>query len=110
MDKNLSGFTSPGQRGPRSDCYEWVLSIPQISSITESSPSDFLVLSPGHSLEESYPSAEMHSVYSATPSWLGHAQITVDQFSYPIEDSFQFLLSYFATFTYVMNYFIYFPT
>ena len=42
--------------------------IPQSSSITEASPSDYLVSYPGHSLGESYPSAEMQSVYSAAPA------------------------------------------
>ena len=42
---------------------EGVLYIPQ-SSRTGASPSDCLVSCPGHSLEESYLSAEMQSVYS----------------------------------------------
>ena len=45
-----------------------VLYIPQSSSITDASPSDCLVSCAGHSLEESYPSAEMPSVYSAAPA------------------------------------------
>ena len=44
-----------------------VLCIPQSSSITGTSPSDCLVFYPGHSLGESYPSAEMQSVYSTAP-------------------------------------------
>ena len=43
--------------------------IPQSSSITRTSPSDTLVSYPGYSLGEgSYPSAEVQSVYSITPT------------------------------------------
>ena len=43
---------------------------PQSFSITGASPSDCLVSYPGHSLRESYPSAEMQSVYStAQANW-----------------------------------------
>ena len=42
-----------------------VLCIPQSFSITEAAPSDCLVSYLGHSFGESYPSAEMQSVYSA---------------------------------------------
>ena len=59
---------TPGQSGPGSNANEEVLCIPQSSSITETSPSDCLVSYPGHSLGESYPSAEMQLVYSATPA------------------------------------------
>ena len=41
---------------------------PQSSGITGTLPSRCLVLYPGYSLGESYPSAEMQSVYSATPA------------------------------------------
>ena len=42
---------------------------PQSSSITGTSPSDFLVSYPGHSLVGgSYPSAEKQSVYSIAPA------------------------------------------
>ena len=48
---------------------EGALCIPQSSSITGTSPSDCLVSYPGHSLGESYPSAEVQLVYStATPT------------------------------------------
>ena len=57
-----------GQSGPRRDGNEWVLRIPQSSSITETSPSDCLVPSPGHSLWRSYLSAEMQSEYFVTPA------------------------------------------
>ena len=47
-----------------------VLRIPQSFRITGVSPSDCLVSYPGHSLGESYPSAEMQLVYStATADW-----------------------------------------
>ena len=45
-----------------------VLHIPQSSSITGASPSDCLVSYPGYLLRESYPSAEMQSVYSTVPA------------------------------------------
>ena len=38
IDRTLSGATTLGQRGPRSDGNEEVLHIPQSSSITEASP------------------------------------------------------------------------
>ena len=58
------GFTTPGQSGPWSNGNEGVLRIPQRSSVTEASPSDYLVLYPGISLGESYHSAAKLSVYS----------------------------------------------
>ena len=67
IDKTLSGATTPGQSGPGSDGNKGVHCIPQSSSITEASPSDCLVSYPGYLLEKSYLSAEMQSVYSATP-------------------------------------------
>ena len=45
-----------------------VLNITQNSGIMRASPSDCLVLYPGHSLGESYPSAEMQSVYPTAPA------------------------------------------
>ena len=61
---------TPGQSGPGSEGNKGVLCIPQSSSITGTSPSDFFVSYPGHSLGEgrSYPSAEKQSVYSTTPA------------------------------------------
>ena len=47
--------------GPGSDGNEGVLHIPQSSSITGTLPSDCLAPYTGHSLRESYPSAEMQS-------------------------------------------------
>ena len=64
----LSGATTPGQSGPRSDGNEGVLRIPQNSSIAGTSPSDCLVSYPGYSLVGSYPSAEKQSVYSTAPA------------------------------------------
>ena len=45
-----------------------ILRIAQSFSIAGASQSDGLVSYPGHSLEESYPSAEIQSVNSATPT------------------------------------------
>ena len=64
---NQPGATTPGQSGPGSNGNEVVLRIPQSSTVTGASPSDCLVSYLGHSLEESYPSAEKHSVYSTAP-------------------------------------------
>ena len=50
------------------DSNKGIPNIPQSFSITEVSPSDCLVSYPGHSLGESYPSAEMQSVYSTAPA------------------------------------------
>ena len=68
MGGTLLGATTPGQGGPGSDGNEGVLRISQSSSITGTSPSDCLVSHPGHSLGESYPSAEVQSVYSEAPA------------------------------------------
>ena len=66
IDKTLSGATTPDQIGPGSDGNKGVLLIHQSSRITEASPSDCFVSYPGHSLEESYPSAELQSLHSTT--------------------------------------------
>ena len=68
IDRSLSGATTLGQSGPGSNGIDGVLHIPQSSSITEASPSDCSVSYPGHSLGKSCFSAEMQSVYSATPA------------------------------------------
>ena len=68
IDRTLSDATTPGQGGPESDDNKGVLCIPQTFSITGASPSDCLVSYTGHSLGESYPSAEKQSVYSTAPS------------------------------------------
>ena len=86
-----SGATTPGQSGPGSN--EGVFRIPQSVSVTETSPLDYLVSYSAHllggwgltpllicircilqpqptwpSLGESYPSAEVQSVYSTAPA------------------------------------------
>ena len=68
INRTLSGATTPGQRGSGHDGREDELCIPKSSSCAETSPSDCLILYAGHSLEESYPSAEIQSVYS-TVDW-----------------------------------------
>ena len=52
-----------------SDGNKEVLSIPQRTSITGASLSDCLMSYLGHSLEESYSSAEMQSVYFTPADW-----------------------------------------
>ena len=81
IDKTLSNATTTGQCGPGSDNNEEVLCIPHVSSITDVSTSDCLVSHPGQSLEESYPFAETHQVYSlALADWgIGHSLVE----SYP---------------------------
>ena len=66
IDRTLSDATTPGKSGPGNSGSEGVLHIPQISKVG-TSPSDGLMLCPGHSLGESYLSAEMQSVYSTAP-------------------------------------------
>ena len=68
IERTLSGATTLGQSGRGSDGNEGALYIPQSFSITEASPSDCVLSYPGYLLEESYPSAETQSVYSATPA------------------------------------------
>ena len=55
IDRALTGATIPGQSGPGSNGNKGMLRIPQISSITETSASD-------------YPSPEVQSVYSTAPA------------------------------------------
>ena len=64
-----------GQSGPGSNGNEGVLHIPQSSSITGTSPSDCLVLYPGHSLGVVLPlwRGIVNVFYS--PSWLGNVAI-----------------------------------
>ena len=50
IDRTITGATTPGQNGPGSYDNERVLRIPQSSSITGASPSDYLVSYLGHSL------------------------------------------------------------
>ena len=68
IDETLSGATTPDLSRPGNDGSEEVLRIPQSSSITGVSPSNCLVSYPGHSLGDSYPSAEIQLVYSIAPS------------------------------------------
>ena len=67
MDWTLSVVTTLGQSGSGNNGNEGILCISQSSSIIGASPSDYLVSYPRHSLGESYPSTEMHLVYSAEP-------------------------------------------
>ena len=57
-----------GQSGPGNDDNKGVFHIPQSSSIAGTSPSDCLVSYTGHSLVESYHSAEVLSEYSTAPA------------------------------------------
>ena len=52
IDRTLSGATTPYESGPGNNCHEWILCIPQSSSIIGASPSDCLVIL-RHSLGES---------------------------------------------------------
>ena len=71
MNRSLSDAANLGQSGPGSNGNEAVLNIPQ-SFRTGVPPSDHLVSYQGHYLGwGSYPSAEMHLVYSKVPAnWL----------------------------------------
>ena len=62
IGRTLSGTSTPDQSGPESDGNEGVFRIPQISSITGTTPSDFLMSYPGHSLR-GYPSAQKQPVH-----------------------------------------------
>ena len=53
IDRILFGATTPGQSGSGSDDNKGILRIPQSSSFTKASSSDFLVSYPGHLLGES---------------------------------------------------------
>ena len=67
IDWTLSDATIPGKSGPGSDDNKGVLYITQSSKLPEDSASDSLETYPGQSLEKLYSSAEMQSVYFATP-------------------------------------------
>ena len=62
------GETTLDQSGSGSDGNERELRIPQSFGITGTSTSDYLVSYRDHSLRESYPSAEVQSVYSTAPA------------------------------------------
>ena len=62
IDRSLSIATTPGEsRAGRND-NEGVYCIPQNLDITGTSPSDYLELLPGYTLEESYPSRDARDV------------------------------------------------
>ena len=66
----LSVAITLSQSGPGINGNKGVLHIPQSSSITGTSPSDYLVSYLRHSLGKSYPSAEVQLVYStAQADW-----------------------------------------
>ena len=67
VHRTLSGVKTPGKSRPGSDDNERVLHIPQNSCISGASSPNCLVSCTGHSLRESYPPAEMQSVYSIAP-------------------------------------------
>ena len=77
IDRNLSGATTAGQSGPGSNVNDGIICIPQGPNITGTSPSDCLVSYPGYSLGESYPSAQVQSVYSIAPSDLASFNMIV---------------------------------
>ena len=84
MDRTFSDVTTPGKSGP--ECYgsEGVLCIPGASL------SDCLVSYSGDSLEGSYSSAEMQSVYStASPDWAEPVRT-----SYSLVGWFLYLMAY----------------
>ena len=77
IDRTLSNATTPAHSGSGSNGNEGILRIPQRSSITGTSPWDCLVSYLGHSLVESYQSAEMQSVYlEAHPTPADWARMT----------------------------------
>ena len=68
IDRTLSGATTPGQSGPRSNGNEGVLHIPQSFSITGASPLDCLMSYIQDTREGSYHYTELQLVYSITPA------------------------------------------
>ena len=72
IDRTLSGTATPSQNGPGSDGNEEVLHIPQSSSITEVSTSDFLVSYPGHSFGEVLTLFRDTVGVFCSLSWLGY--------------------------------------
>ena len=63
IDRTLSDAPPPGESEPATNGNEGVLHISQ-SSRFGTSPSDFLMSHPGHSLRDPYLSSEKQSVYS----------------------------------------------
>ena len=86
IDRILSGNITPGLSGLGSESNEQVLYIPQSPGITGTSLFECLVSYKGHLFGESYPSAEMQSVYfAATADWatnLFEPQLYLLYFSY----------------------------
>ena len=68
MDSTLSGTTTLGQSGPRSDGNEGVLDILQISSIIGALALDCLVSYTRIHIGGSYPSSELQWGYSTAPA------------------------------------------
>ena len=96
IDRVISDATIPGQSEPGSSVIEGVLHISQSPSITGTSPSDCLVSYLGHSLRRgSYPSAEVHSVYSAAPAnwaiyaWKWNTNIFLQDLNLDHQDYFE---------------------
>ena len=82
-DRTLSGATTSGQSERGSDGNEGVLSIPQSSNITRTSPSNCFVLYSGYSLgRESYSSAETQWVYSAAQVYWASFEMRFRKLSY----------------------------
>ena len=79
----LPGATNPGQSEPWSDGNEELLRIPQSSSITVTSPSDYL---------ESYPFAEMQSVYSTAPADFGNSCVKAKEWTNTFQQERQIIL------------------
>ena len=77
IDRTLSGPTTPGQSGSKSNGNERVLCIPQSSSITRASPSDCLMLYPGHSLGGVLPICRDALSVFYSPDRLSHGIINV---------------------------------
>ena len=76
IDRTLSGATTSGQSGLGSDAEKAVLCIPQSSSITGTSPSDYLVSYPGHMLwgQVLLLCKDVVGIFSS-PSRLGHLMV-----------------------------------
>ena len=75
IDRTLSDATTPRQSGPGNDDYGEVLRIPQSSSMTAASPSDYLV---SYILDTRW--AYMESVYSTAPAdWAGERDRKIDR-------------------------------
>ena len=91
IDRTLSGATTLGQSGPRSDGSKEILRIPQNVSLTWASPSDCLMSYPGHSLGKFYPSADMQSVYSIAPAdWARFCRrILLDKILFPLQNQYK---------------------